>query len=324
MIFDPHTSPASAIAHLGGTMIAIAIAVCVLVALYIGAGLWLSRRRTLAVSGSPGVVPPLLARHGWTNWVVIGVGLVLPATVLLVILGYTMSTLRAVSAAGSASQAGQASQAPLAIDVIGHQWWWEVRYPDEQVVTANEIHVPTGRTIALKLTSDDVIHSFWAPQLMGKADLIPGTTTSLQFQVDQAGEYRGQCAEFCGIQHAHMAFYVIAEAPATFDSWLSTQRQPSPQPTDSLVLQGQQVFLGASCVYCHTVQGTNASGTLGPDLTHLASRKTIGAGMLPNTPGALGGWIENPQAIKPGNKMPPMQLDGPDLQALLAYLGSLK
>jgi cytochrome c oxidase subunit II len=217
---------------------------------------------------------------------------------------------------------------PMTLEVIGHQWWWEVHYvdpvPSQRLVTANEMHIPVGRPVMLKLTSQDVIHSFWAPNLHGKRDLIPGHTTTLAFQVDKLGVFRGQCAEFCGYQHAHMAFLIVAEPPDQFAAWIDEQRRPAAQPADAAQQKGQEVFLSSSCVLCHTIRGTPAGGTVAPDLTHLASRRTIAAGTLPNTPGHLAGWIIDPQNIKPGNKMPPNTLDAEDLQALLAYLESLQ
>ncbi|MFL5480390.1 MAG: cytochrome c oxidase subunit II [Gemmatimonadaceae bacterium] len=232
-----------------------------------------------------------------------------------------------VSAARSLSQVG--GLRPLRIDVVGHQWWWEVKYPDlgnphNTVETANEIHVPVGRPVFIKMTSDDVIHSFWAPNLDGKKDLIPGHETRTWFRADTAGVYRGQCAEFCGHQHAKMAFFIVAEPRAKFESWLTSQQSPASTPTDSLAQAGERVFLSASCAMCHSISGTGAGSKYGPDLTHLASRRTIASGTLPNNVGNLAGWILDPQSIKPGAKMPPNQLDPAALQALLAYLGTLK
>jgi cytochrome c oxidase subunit II len=217
---------------------------------------------------------------------------------------------------------------PVQINVTGHQWWWELEYrdsiPSNRFTTANEIHVPVGRPVVFALRSTDVIHSLWAPNLAGKRDLIPGNENSLWFQADTPGVYRGQCAEFCGHQHAKMAFEVIAEPPARFASWLTQQRDSAHTPTDSLGRRGQEVFLASTCVMCHTISGTPAGSRIGPDLTHLASRRTIAAGTLPNTRGNLAGWIVDPQRIKPGTKMPPNNLSPADLRALLAYLESLK
>jgi cytochrome c oxidase subunit 2 len=216
----------------------------------------------------------------------------------------------------------------LQIRVTGHQWWWEVQYrdslPQNWVTTANEIHIPVGRPVAFELRSADVIHSFWAPNLSPKRDQIPGDENSLWFQADSAGVYRGLCAEFCGHQHAKMGFLIIADPPAEFASWLTRQRDTAQTPTDSLTKRGQEIFLASSCVMCHAIAGTPAGSRIGPDLTHLASRQTIAAGTLPNTRGTLAGWILDPQAFKPGTKMPATQLRSEDLQALLSYLESLK
>jgi cytochrome c oxidase subunit II len=216
----------------------------------------------------------------------------------------------------------------LQVRVTGHQWWWEIQYrdslPQNWATTANEIHVPVGRPVLFELRSTDVIHSLWPRNLNGKRDLIPGNENSIWFQADSAGVYRGQCAEFCGHQHAKMAFLIVAEPSDSFSAWLVRQRDTAMTPTDSLALRGQEVFLASSCVMCHAIGGTPAGSRIGPDLTHLASRRTIAAGTLPNTRGNLAGWIVNPQTIKPGVKMPATSLGSDDLQALLSYLETLK
>jgi cytochrome c oxidase subunit II len=216
----------------------------------------------------------------------------------------------------------------LSIKITGHQWWWDVEYdavPASNIVhTANEIHIPVGQLVKFRLTADDVIHSFWVPNLSGKKDLIPGHEIILEFQANSPGEFRGQCAEFCGYQHAHMGLTIIAEPPDKFYEWMNGQRTPAAQPANESEQRGQQVFLNSPCIMCHTIRGTDAGGRLAPELTHLASRKTIAASTLPNTRGHLGGWIINSQEIKPGNHMPPVPLSSEELQALLDYLGSLK
>jgi len=227
---------------------------------------------------------------------------------------------------------GRAVTAPppgaLPVRVTGHQWWWEVQYPDSVpnnwVTTANEIHVPVGVPVVIELRSTDVIHSLWPPNLSGKRDLIPGYENSLWFRADTAGVYRAECAEYCGHQHAKMSLLVVAEPPDHFAQWLVQQRDTAHTPADSLGLRGQEVFLGSSCVMCHAIAGTPAGSRVGPDLTHLASRRTIAAGTLPNTRGNLAGWIVDPQRIKPGARMPPNPLSPSDLNALLAYLGTLR
>ena len=242
------------------------------------------------------------------------------AAVLLVVLVVDFSTNRAL--------ASLPVREPLVIQAIGHQWWWEFIYqdtvPQNRVSTANELHVPVGRPIILRAKSADVIHSFWLPNVAGKKDLIPGREQRYAFRVDRPGVYRGQCAEFCGHQHAKMAFFVVAESPERYDAWLAQQRQPAPEPVDSVRKRGQDIFLSGPCAVCHTIAGTPAGGRSGPELTHIGSRLTIAAGTLPNTRGNLAGWIVDPQSIKPGVRMPPNQLAPEDLRALLAYLESLK
>ena len=220
------------------------------------------------------------------------------------------------------------SKNPVSIKVTGHQWWWEVEYPNTQadltVTTANEIHVPVGVPVVLQTSSADVIHSFWAPNIQGKRDLIPGYENAIWFQVENEGTYRGQCAEFCGHEHAKMSFYVVAESQDKFNGWLEQQRKPAPDPPNEVLSHGRDVFVKSTCVMCHTVRGTDAGSRVGPDLTHLASRISIAAGTLPNNAGALGGWIADPQTIKPGVRMPPNPLLAEDLQALVQWLQSLK
>jgi cytochrome c oxidase subunit II len=216
----------------------------------------------------------------------------------------------------------------LAIKITGHQWWWEVEYenaqPSDMMTTANEIHVPVGKPVKLELQSSDVIHSFWVPNIHGKKDLVPGHPTTTWFTARRAGEFRGQCAEYCGEQHAHMRLVFVAEPPDAFGAWLAAQKKSAPEPASDVQQHGRDVFLSAQCVMCHTIQGNKARATRGPDLTHIASRKMIGAGELPNTRGYLAGWILNASALKPGVRMPPNQLSSDDLNSLLDYLQTLK
>ena len=217
----------------------------------------------------------------------------------------------------------------LEIEVTGHQWWWEVKYPNpaapnQQVVTANEMHIPINTHVLLRLDTRDVIHSLWIPNLHGKRDLIPGRVNKIFIQADRPGVYRGQCAEFCGLQHAHMALVVVAEEPEKFAEWKKRESLGAPTPQTPEQVRGQQVFLGAPCANCHNITGIDASATLGPDLTHVRSRPTLAAGMLLNTRGNLAGWISNAPAIKPGAQMPPNQLSAMELQDLLAYLDTLR
>ena len=216
----------------------------------------------------------------------------------------------------------------IEIDVMGHQWWWEIQYsdsePDKSFKTANEIHIPTGEPVLLQLATRDVIHSLWIPNIHGKRDLIPGRVNKLWIQADRAGVYRAQCAEFCGLQHAHMALVVVAEDRAKFDAWKSHQQTAANEPVTPQQIHGREVFLSLPCVNCHAITGTDAYATLGPDLTHLASRPTLAAGQLLNTKGNLAGWISNASAIKPGTMMPPNEMSGAELQDLLAYLENLR
>ena len=214
------------------------------------------------------------------------------------------------------------------INVTGHQWWWNFEYtdgaPNDRFQSPNEIHIPTGRPVRLHLTSVDVIHSFWVPNLHGKMDAIPAHNNTYWLQADKPGVFWGQCAEFCGLQHAHMKFMVIAEEPAKFEQWRDAQRAPSALPRGDEQNTGRQVFLNSPCPVCHMIRGTDAHGRVGPELTHLASRQTIAAGTLPNTRGNLGGWIVDSHRIKPGNNMPPMHLLSEQVEPLLTYLENLK
>jgi cytochrome c oxidase subunit 2 len=214
------------------------------------------------------------------------------------------------------------------IELVGHQFWWEAHYLDpdfkRQFSTANELHIPVGRPVIVTLRSDDVIHTLWIPNLHGKRDMIPGRTTTLTFRADRAGTYRGQCAEFCGLEHAMMALLVHAEPDAQYEAWAARQRQAAPEPVSDAAGRGRAFFLAGSCARCHTINGTGAAATLGPDLTHLAGRGTIAAGMLPNDASHLAAWILDPQALKPGVNMPATPLTPSQLHDLLAYLETLK
>jgi len=242
------------------------------------------------------------------------------ALTLVVLLVTSIATGRALHTFGGTQ--------PLTVEVTGHQWWWDVEYwdpvPSQRVRTANEIHIPVGRPVLVKTRSLDVIHSFWVPGLHGKKDNIPGHPSSLVLQADRAGTFGGRCAEFCGVQHAHMQLLVIADPPDAFEAWLQAQRRPAAIPTDPAAHRGFDVFMQGPCALCHTVLGTPAGGRTGPDLTHLGSRTTLAAGTLPNTPGHLAGWIIDPQSEKPGAQMPANSFSADDLSALLAFLGGLQ
>jgi cytochrome c oxidase subunit II len=242
------------------------------------------------------------------------------ALILIVLLVASVMTGHAIGSV-------QASSA-LTVAVTGHQWWWEIQYedavPSRRVVTANEFHIPIGRTVVIKVTSRDVIHSLWLPNLQGKRDLIPGYTTAIWLQADAPGVFRGQCAEFCGMQHAHMALDVVTESDRDFEAWLEAMRQPARAPAQPRQQRGHDVFMQARCASCHTVRGTEAAGQIAPDLTHVATRSTLGAGTLTNVPEHLDLWIRDSQRVKPGNQMPPNPLAPDDVQALVAYLQTLR
>jgi len=314
---DPKGPRADAVAKLHWSLVTVAAVVYVIVISALIYALWRGSRRELPDQAHIHRETPEQA-DTMKRGVVIAV-----AITAVVMLSFVFTS---VSVGSSVARVD--GNKPLRIDVVGHQWWWEVKYPDadphNNFETANEIHVPVGRPVLIKMTAQDVIHSFWAPNIGGKKDLIPGHETVTWFRADSAGVYRGQCAEFCGHEHAKMAFFIVAEPRLEFESWLQKQRGEAPQPTDSLTEAGQKVFLSGPCVMCHTISGTPAAATAGPNLTHLASRRTIAAGTLPNNTGNLAGWILDPQTIKPGVKMPPNQLDPQSLRALLAYLESLK
>jgi cytochrome c oxidase subunit II len=241
--------------------------------------------------------------------------------ILFVLLVSSIGTGKALSELGDKKNA-------MTVQLTGNQWWWQVRYlndnPSLILDTANEIHIPVGRPVLIRGTSQDVIHSFWVPNLHGKIDFIPSRITTEWIQADNPGVYRGQCAEFCGLQHAHMALWVIAESEERFDAWMQQQLAPAVSPSDPIKQRGEQVFANHACVFCHTIRGTTAAGQVAPDLTHFGSRRSIAAGTLPNNRGNLGGWITDPQSVKPGNHMATIAVNSEDLQPLLEYIESLK
>jgi cytochrome c oxidase subunit 2 len=257
-----------------------------------------------------------LSRRG----VIITGGIVFPVLTLSALLVYGLLLSRSLVTAGSPL---------LRIEVVGEQFWWRVHYVDAsgapQLVTANEIRIPIGAPIEFVLKSRDVIHSFWVPSLAGKLDMIPGRTNSYRFAAERPGIYRGQCAEYCGAQHALMAFYVVAMARTEFDAWYARESAPAPDPTTAFLIRGRTLFLQNGCGACHAIRGTPAQGTIGPDLTHVGGRVSLAAGVFPNNVGTLAGWISSAQHLKPGNLMPSFgNLQGEQLRAIAAYLESLK
>jgi cytochrome c oxidase subunit 2 len=212
----------------------------------------------------------------------------------------------------------------MTIDVIGHQWWWEVRYPASGAVTANEIHIPVNTRVNVVTTTADVIHSFWVPALNRKIDMIPGRQNRVLLDATRIGEYRGQCSQYCGLQHANMAMLVFVQTPSAFKSWLSTMSAPARSATAARARAGEQLFMSSQCASCHTIAGTQAQGTVGPNLTHVASRTTLAANTIPNTRAQLAAWIRDPQRIKPGTRMPDLGLSSSQVNQIVAYLETLR
>jgi cytochrome c oxidase subunit 2 len=245
---------------------------------------------------------------------VIASGVVVPAAVLIAVFVVSVRDTSDLARAGRSSR--------LVVDVVAHDWWWEVRYPNGGV-KANEIHVPVGEPVRIRLQTADVIHSFWVPRLAGKVDNVPGRVNWTWLQADRPGRYRGQCAEFCGLQHAKMEFVVVAQPASEFAAWLNDIASPAQAPT-GVAAVGEQIFLGTTCVGCHAIEGTEADATVGPDLTHLADRETLMAGAVANTRANLARVITDPQAVKPGAVMPPTDLSPDQLEALLDYLQGLR
>jgi cytochrome c oxidase subunit 2 len=251
---------------------------------------------------------------------VVSVATLITVVALVAMLVLSVNTTRAL--------ASLKTDDALSVKVTGRKWWWEFTYPASvggtEFTTAYEMHVPVGRAVQIDLTSADVIHSFWVPSLNGKRDAIPGKHQSILLRADRVGRYEGQCAEFCGVQHANMRFAVVAEGEEDFKAWVAHALTPGTVPKDPVERRGQEVFVKSRCAACHSIGGTEAFATVGPNLTHFASRSHIGMGTLPNTRDHLRGWIADPQSTKPGVMMPATALDGDDLNALVTYLGSLR
>jgi len=303
---NPVTPQGLAIANLFNLALALSALILALVVGLLLRTLWRDRERP----GAP--EPPQI--HG--NRTLEIVWTATPALLLTAMFFLMLQTMHAVDAAVPDA---------LRIQVLGRQWWWEYRYPDLGVVTANELHVPVGHPLTLELTGDDVIHSYWVPRLTGKRDAIPGKWNTLQLAVQQPGVYDGACTEYCGLQHAWMRIRVFADPPDQFEAWVRQQQQPAAAPAAPPAVRGQQVFLQNTCVNCHAIAGTPAAARVGPDLTHFGSRTTLGAGVRANTPDNLRDWIRHAQDVKPGALMPSFDtLSAADLDALAAYLEGLK
>jgi cytochrome c oxidase subunit II len=291
----------------------ISVAVIVIIGLLLAGAVW--RRPGLAI-GAPGERLDVGPEEGGLNWLWVGVSV--SSLVLLLSVIWTVAVLAEISR--------PANKPSVTIEVTGKQWWWQVRYlsddPSRIFTTANEIHIPTGEPILFKLISGDVIHSFWVPALAGKTDTIPGQTNETWLEARVSGVYRGQCTEYCGIEHAHMSLVVIAQSSSDFATWEAHQLQ-SPTMPNGQALAGMNAF-NMRCAGCHAVRGTEAAGYLGPDLSHLMQRTTLGAGTLSNDPQHLAQWISDPQGVKPGNMMQKPELSGTELAAIDAYLGTLQ
>ncbi len=250
----------------------------------------------------------------WGDRFVVIAGAAIPGGILAGSFAFSLAVL---------NDMGSADDRPLEVEVVGHTWWWEVRYPNG-AVTANEIRIPVGEAVQLALPTADVIHSFWVPELQVKKDHIPGADNQLSVVADHAGHFRGQCAEFCGLQHAHMEILVVAMPGDQFDDWVEREAEPAAEPQGAAAEDGRRIFERASCAGCHTIRGTSAEGTLGPDLTHLADRETLGAGVVRLTPESLADFITDPQDDKPGVSMPPTELTPDQVDAVVAYLTELE
>jgi cytochrome c oxidase subunit II len=291
----------------------VSIAVCLIIAVL----LWMAIRRNRPSPETAIANVPVQRGGAGLRW--ISVGLMLSAVPLAVALVWTMMVLAAI--------AGPPTNPALVLDITARQWWWDIRYtgtqPSDGFATANEIHIPVGQPVLVRLHSADVIHSFWVPKLTGKTDVIPGLVNQSWIQADVPGRYLGQCSEFCGYQHAHMQFEVIAQTAQDFAVWEDAQRQPAAAPQGAAAIRGLQM-VEFRCALCHQVRGTSAGAVSAPDLTHLMSRHTLAAGTLPNASGSLAGWIQNPQDLKPGSLMPNQLLSAQQLSDVLAYLETLQ
>ena len=307
-VLHPHSPAEHRITVLWWVMFAVAVVGFALVAYLLLLG-WIRRNRAALLFGGGERAATAL---------VIGLGIGMPIVLLSALFIWSdIFVIRSTAAPRPGSTA-------MTVHVTGHQWFWEIRYPGTRAITANELHIPTRTRVDVEGTTADVIHSLWVPELNRKIDLIPGRTNRVLLYADRAGTYEGECAEFCGLQHAHMLLIVIAQPRVEFDAWLRDNEAPGRVPIGVDAQRGEQVFLAQACASCHQIRGTTAQGRVGPDLTHVATRTTLAAGGIPNDRPHLEAWVRDPQHDKPGNKMPEVRLSRSDLTALVAYLEDLK
>lgn len=310
----PHGPSAAAVEGLWWLLLGVSVVVQVLVTAAVVAAIWPRDRPPSDVVLATG--------ESTKRRVVAGAA----GLTLLVLAGLVVAS---IVTDRSASRLPPPAAAALEVRVIAHQWWWELVYEDDEApsrtfTTANELHVPVGRPVVIHLETRDVVHSFWVPNLAGKTDMVPGRRNTMWFQADTPGVYRGQCAEFCGLQHARMALLVVAEAPEQFEAWADAYRQPPFEPDSELARRGAAVFQEKQCALCHSIRGTPAGGRVAPDLSRIGARRTLAAASVPNGRGTMAAWILDPQHIKPGTFMPATAMDGDELHALLAYLERLQ
>lgn len=309
---DPASEAAAAIANLHNIVLIIAVVIFVIVEGLLLITAFRFRRKPKDTGEGAQIHGNTRLEIAWT---------VAPALIVITLFVLTVRTQQAVDASAQAT----GDNAPLKVQVVGHQWWWEFKYPDQGFTTAGDLVIPVGRVVSLEITSVDVIHSFWVPELNGKTDAMRGVVNHSWIKADREGEFYGQCAELCGVSHANMRLVVTAVSEDQFATWAAGQVQDAATPSDPLAQQGQQVFSTGPCVGCHIIRGIpQAVGVAGPDLTHVGSRLYIAGGILANTPHNLARWLENPPGLKAGSIMPNLNLSSSDIDALTAYLTGLK
>lgn len=328
-ILAPRGPAASRLANLGGPVL---IAFCIVALIMFVLILWVAlRRRGTLAEHAPA------DEGGGERWILIG-GFAIPTAILAVIFVATLQTMAAFPLQNHAPTPVETHQPDII--VTAQQWWWHAEYVGEalcrplgsadpslpyRVTTANELHIPVGLPVEIALRSTDVIHSFWVPQLHGKVDVVPGQENRIRLVASQPGRYRGECAEFCGEEHARMALFIVADRPEEFSRWVAHEREPAAEPANTLQARGRDLFEARACVLCHTIRGTGAKGTIGPDLTHIAGRRTLASGYYPNNDAYLSAWVTHAQSLKPGAEMPDLTVfNGDELRALVQYLRHLR